>query len=145
MKIKLVNSLLAIATLVTIALGSNTVRAQITQNSQPPISENGQPPVPPFLREIDLTSEQQSQVAQIAQKSRQEIDRILTPEQNSKLKAEIASGKKPREAMKSLNLSPEQKQKMKQVRRSQREQISSVLTPEQKQKLRKNMQSRKAL
>jgi protein CpxP len=144
MKITLVNRLLGIATIATIALGGNVVQAQISQNPQPPISENGQPPIPPFLRELDLTSEQQSQIAQISQNSRQEIDRILTSEQKSQLQSAIASGQKPREAMKSLNLTSEQKQKMKAVRRSQREKIASILTPEQKQKLRANRQSRRA-
>jgi periplasmic protein CpxP/Spy len=145
MKIKLVNRLLVVATLATIAFNTNTVQAQIAQNPPPPISENGKPPIPPFLRELDLSSEQQSQIAEITKNSHQEIDRILTPEQNSKLKAAIASGKKPREAMKSLNLTPEQKQKMKAVRRSQREQITSILTPEQKQKLRANRHSREPM
>jgi periplasmic protein CpxP/Spy len=143
MKITSLNRLLGIATIAAIALGGNVVQAQIAQNPQPPISENGKPPIPPFLRELDLTSEQQSQITQISQNSRQEIDRILTSEQKSQLQNAIASGQKPREAMKSLNLTSEQKENMKTIMKSQREQISSVLTPEQKEKLQQNRQSRK--
>jgi Spy/CpxP family protein refolding chaperone len=128
MKIALISKLLATAAVVTIAVNSNLAQAQ-------------QPSVPPFLQGIELTSEQQSEIAQISESYRQEIDSLLSPEQQSQFRSAIASGGNPREAMRAANLSSEQKQKMKEIMRSQREEISNLLTPEQKQKLRDNRHS----
>jgi Spy/CpxP family protein refolding chaperone len=125
MKIAFVKRLLVTAAVATIALTVNVAQPKIAQAQQPR-----------FLQGIELTSEQQSQINQISENSRKKIDSVLTPEQQSQFQDAIASGKNPREAMKSANLSSEQKQKMKGIMRSQREQISNLLTSEQKQQLR---------
>lgn len=90
--------------------------------------------------DLDLTEEQKTKLQEVQENYRSQIDDILTSEQKDELKAEMESGKKPREVISNLELSSEQKEKMQELRKSQREEISSILTPEQKQKLKQRRQ-----
>ena len=85
--------------------------------------------------DLDLTEEQKTKIQTVRDKYRPQMDAILTSEQKNQLKAEIETGKKREDVIKSLGLSSEQQGKMQELMKSQRGEISSILTLQQKQKL----------
>ncbi len=91
--------------------------------------------VPPRLQKLNLTDNQKSQIIEVVQQGRQEIQDILTPKQQQKFKRAIANGREKRQALRSLNLSNDQKREVKAVIQSQRSEIESILTDEQKEDL----------
>ena len=91
--------------------------------------------VPPRLQKLNLTDNQKSQIIEVVQQGRQEIQDILTPKQQQKFKRAIANGREKRKALRSLNLSNNQKRKLKGVMQSQKSEIESILTDEQKEDL----------
>ena len=91
--------------------------------------------VPPKYEKLNLTDNQKSQIIEVVQQGREEIQDILTPKQQQKFKRAIANGREKRKALRSLNLSNNQKRKLKAVMQSQKSEIESILTDEQKEDL----------
>jgi periplasmic protein CpxP/Spy len=89
----------------------------------------------PKLAALNLTDAQKSQMLQVAQSSRQQVQSILNPTQQEQLRAAIAQGQNPKEAMKGLNLTDAQKTQLRQVRQSSKEALVALLTPEQRQQM----------
>ena len=134
-------------------------------SAQPVFSQSTNPTVSPQRGQINrtnflnLTPEQQTQINQIRQNERSQIDAILTAEQKAQLQRERENRKSqagenqtpatPRqnEEMRrtpfaSLNLTDEQRTQIETVHRAAMQQMETVLTPEQRQKLQEFQQQR---
>jgi len=135
MKIKLA-SIIAL-TMTVMATTASMAQAQVPTmpNSvpfPPVLMQPGQNP--PEIPGLNLTDEQKNQVKEIHEKTRSELEGILTSEQKNKLKEAAQAGKNPIAALQSLNLSDEQKTKLREVMESTRAQMDSILTDEQREK-----------
>lgn len=89
----------------------------------------------PKLAALNLTDAQKTQVTQITQKTRQQVQGILTPQQQEQLRSAIAQGKNPKEAMKALGISDTQKTQLRQVYQYSKDEFVAILTPEQRQQM----------
>jgi len=95
--------------------------------------------------QLNLSDAQKTQIKQIREQAKADMQKQLSPAQLSQLQAAKQSGNK-RAGMKALNLSEQQKQAMKQIKDRERQQIQAILTPEQRQQLeqqRANANSRR--
>lgn len=129
-----------IATAVTLSIAATPLLAKAENNTTIPRNQTiqvaqAQTEIPPRFQKLNLTGEQKSQITEIIQEGREEIQEILTPAQQQKLKRTIARGQRKPKAMRSLNLSGEQKEQIQEMMQSQRSKIESILTDEQKQEL----------
>ncbi len=95
-----------------------------------------------WKNKLNLTEAQKTQMQQIKESARAEMERILTPEQLNKLQAAKASGQKKRGVWQSLNLTDAQKAELKKVRESKKAQFEAILTDEQKATMQEMKQMR---
>ncbi len=91
---------------------------------------------------LNLSEAQKTQLKQIGQSIRSQIQAVLTPQQQEQMKQVRAQREKLRETVTSLNLTTEQKTKIREIMQSARQQMEGVLTPEQQAQLRQQIQSR---
>lgn len=75
-------------------------------------------------QELNLTQQQQDQIAEILTISRQQLETLLTPEQLVALEEAVTS-------VQGLDLSAQQLQQIEQIRQDHRAEIRALLTPEQ--------------
>ncbi len=106
-----------------------------TQVTAPVIVAQEPDPVKGPYERLGLTDQQKNQIGEIRQKSRSQIEAILTQEQKEKFKTAMQNRQGMRGAIKAMNLTPEQNKQIRQIMQSSREQINAVLTAEQKQQL----------
>lgn len=95
----------------------------------------------PALAGLELTQQQQTQLTQLRQQTRTQVESILTPQQREQFKATLIEKKSLQSAIAALNLTPQQTDQLRQVLQSARTQVSSILTPEQQQQLRQKIRS----
>lgn len=129
----------AIATILAVAITGATVVAQ-NQPSNPPEGL-------PNKTRLNLTDEQRTQMRQIREETRSQMDSVLTAEQREKLKAAVGQGqgqgrRNMRDVMSQLNLTQEQKDRIKQIQESSRQRMQSIFTPEQMQQMQQMRQNR---
>lgn len=74
-----------------------------------------------------VTPQQQSQLQQIQRNTLQEVTTILTPEQQERFQASLASGQGMRPALTNLNLSSEQQNQIQQVMQASKAQKQQLL------------------
>ncbi|BAZ39959.1 hypothetical protein NIES4101_59160 [Calothrix sp. NIES-4101] len=115
--------------------------SQIFAQAQP-VKKNKKAYFEKFAQELGLTDSQKSQLAQIRQNTKAEIDKVLTPEQRQQRQAASQNREGRRNRKAQLNLSDAQKAQIKQIMQSSKAQMDEVLTPEQKQKLEQLRQNR---
>lgn len=96
----------------------------------------------PLMTGVELTQQQETQLAQIRRQTWTQIQQILSREQLNEFKAAMEQGAGLRGAIAAMNLSPEQKTQLRQVFQSGRQQMGAVLRPEQKQQFRQNLRNR---
>jgi periplasmic protein CpxP/Spy len=96
----------------------------------------------PILSGIELTQQQEDQLAQARRQVRSEIEAIVSPEQKNRFKTALERGDGLRAAIAAMNLSSDQKVQVRQVLQASRSTFSSILTAEQRQQLRQNVRSR---
>jgi len=95
---------------------------------------------------LNLTDQQKTQMRQIREATRAQIDSILTPEQRDKIKATREQREQNRQVWSSLNLTEDQKAQIKRIREESRQKMQAILTQEQQQQLqqmRQNHQNRR--
>jgi Spy/CpxP family protein refolding chaperone len=105
------------------------------------------PPIP-FLERLGLTETQKTQLTEVRQNTRSEIQNILTPEQQEQFQTLTANMDRRLEAFRSLNLNDQQKVQVWNILQSKKSQVEDILTPEQRQKvqtLRQNWLNRRPL
>ncbi|MDJ0773143.1 MAG: P pilus assembly/Cpx signaling pathway, periplasmic inhibitor/zinc-resistance associated protein [Mastigocoleus sp. MO_167.B18] len=129
-----------ITTVVTLTIGTTSLLAKAENNTSklnqlPILVAQVQTEIPPRFEKLNLTDKQKSQMTEIIQQGREDIEEILTPEQKQKFKRTIANGQRNRKAMRSLNLNEEQKDQIREIMESQRSEVEAILTDEQKQQL----------
>jgi len=94
--------------------------------------------------QLNLSDAQKQQMRALREKTRQQIQAVLTPAQRSQLESALQSGQSRREVMRSLNLSDAQKQQMRAIREESRKQRMAILTPEQRTQLEQMRRDRPA-
>lgn len=97
------------------------------QSSAPTAPRTGQR----MQNRLNLTADQKAKIKTLRDTMRQQIQGVLTSEQQAKLQAERGQGMKRGQGWKSLGLSDDQKAKIKQIRQNFRSQMEGVLTPDQ--------------
>jgi protein CpxP len=86
--------------------------------------------------DLNLTAPQKAQLKEIQNATRAEIQKLLTPEQQSQLEAARGKGLSFHKAVASLKLTPEQKASVSALKKQGRAKEDAVLTDEQRQKMR---------
>jgi periplasmic protein CpxP/Spy len=134
--------------ILTLAAGALLLTAPLlSQSAQAQGAEGGNyPRMERALKDLNLTEAQKTQMKALREEGRIEMERILTPEQQAKLKAAKAEGKRGdrRGVMKSLNLTETQKTALKAFRAKQQQRFEAILTPDQKAKLEQKRSQMKA-
>jgi Spy/CpxP family protein refolding chaperone len=98
---------------------------------------------PAALERLNLTPDQEGELAQIRQNTRTQIETLLTLDQREQFKTTMQEGGTFREAVAAMNLSADQQTQLRSVFRSARQQARDVLTPEQQQEIRELIQDRR--
>jgi len=103
---------------------------------------------------LNLTDEQKTQMRQIREATRTQIESVLNQEQKDKLRAakeqrgqqqgqqQAQQRGQGREVWASLNLTADQQAQIKRIREESRQKIQAVLTPEQQQQMQQMRQNR---
>lgn len=100
------------------------------------------------LNFLNLTSDQQTQMDQIREDTRSQIEAILTPDQRAQLQRERDNRDAPRpnadrgmhRLFDTLNLTDDQRSQIETVIRSSKARMDAILTPEQRQQLQQHRQ-----
>jgi Spy/CpxP family protein refolding chaperone len=92
---------------------------------------------------LNLSADQKAKIKRIREESRDQIQRILTTDQQNQWKAAQQQGKKGREIMRSLNLSDKQKSDIRAIQKATKQRIEEVLTPEQREKMRQRSRAKR--
>ncbi len=95
----------------------------------------------PELAGIQLTPEQQSQLAALSEKTMAQINSVLTPQQQSQFKASLNQGNGMQNALSSVGLSIPQKRQLRNQLQNTRSQLTQILTPEQQKQLSNKAQT----
>lgn len=134
-------SFLAGAVALTISAIPFAAQAQINSSEQTVIAQRQKRGG--WKNKLNLTDAQKTQMQEIKQSARAEMQRILTPEQLNKLEEAKASGQKKRGVWRTLNLTDAQKAELKKVRENKKAEFKAILTDEQKAQLEEMKQMRR--
>lgn len=91
---------------------------------------------------LNLTAEQQTQMRQIWDSSRTQIENVLTEEQRNLWKTAKDQGQNRRQIWSSLNLTSDQQAQIQRIREESKQKMKALLTPEQQQQLEQMQQNR---
>jgi Spy/CpxP family protein refolding chaperone len=110
----------------------------------PALAQTTPAPVDPaqifaVLEDLNLSPEQKTQLQQLAQSTRSQIEAILTPEQLDLLRSKMAEGQRLREVLPQLELTLEQRRQVLPITQSARAQVNSILTPEQQEQIQQSL------
>jgi hypothetical protein len=97
---------------------------------------------PRLLDQLKLSDAQKTKIRGIRAARTRKINETLKPEQRAKLQAELKSGKKLGESLKSLNLSTEQKKTIVGAVQKANEEIKATLDNKQKKQLEAYLKQR---
>ncbi|WP_013323904.1 Spy/CpxP family protein refolding chaperone [Gloeothece verrucosa] len=139
MKVQLLGLLGTISTLLFFFGLSNPSQARPVITSSHPeilISERK-------TSKLNLTPEQQTQMRQIWQSTRTQIENVLTEEQKNQLRTAKDKGQNMRQVWSSLNLTSEQQSQIQAIRQDSQQKMKAILTPEQQQQLEQMRQNRR--
>lgn len=114
-----------------------TAYAQQPSQAQP-IAEQRQE----LIETLNLTEQQQNEIAAIRADTRSQIETVLTPEQKQALWDGVNQQQSLQDILASLNISPEQRSQIVAILQSSREQFRATLTDEQRQQLRQELRAR---
>lgn len=93
----------------------------------------------PVLENVNFSSEQQSQLTQLRQQTRSQLETIVSSEQRQQFRQSLTRGKGLWAAISAMQLSPNQKGQVRQVLRSSRQQLARIVTPAQRQQILQNL------
>lgn len=93
----------------------------------------------PVLENVNISVEQQSQLTQLCQQTRSQLETIVSSEQRQQFRKSLTRGDGPWAAISAMQLSPDQRGQVKQVLRSSRQQLASIVTPGQRQQILQNL------
>jgi periplasmic protein CpxP/Spy len=132
--------------ILTFAAGAVLLTAPVLSQSAQARDGQGGGRMERGFKDLNLSESQKNQMKALREAGRAEMERIFTPDQQAKLKAAKAEGKRgDRKAlMASLNLTEAQKTAIKALKQRQRLSMEAILTPEQKTKLEQKRSEMKA-
>ena len=126
------------------SVGSRTQTAQAPQvapaSSQ--IASADRTPLGEISDQLDLTADQQAQIANLRRNTRTQIQSILQPNQRQQFLTAWQQGSSFRDSVAAMNVTAEQRQQLREVAQSTRSQARALLTDAQRQELRQLIQDR---
>lgn len=128
-----VMSLIGLSAGVAIALSPMQAQAQ-TANSTEQWAQ--------VLEQLDLTADQQTQLAQIGDNARLQLETLLTSEQREQFRTTLEQGNNLQAAIAAMNLTSEQQSQLQSIFETARQEAALVLTEEQRQRARELLQER---
>jgi periplasmic protein CpxP/Spy len=96
----------------------------------------------PVLEQLDLTTDQETQLSTIRRNTRSQLERIVNAEQQEIFKTKMTQGATLRESIAAMNLSEDQRTQVRATLQSARQEVATVLTPDQRQVIRSVIQER---
>jgi putative peptidoglycan lipid II flippase len=88
------------------------------------------------MGKMNFSSDQKQQIKQLLIEDRQQIEAVLSKEQQQKTIAMQSRNRAVKTGWRSLNLTPAQKAEMKAIRDAKKQELNSILTPEQQEKIK---------
>jgi putative peptidoglycan lipid II flippase len=88
------------------------------------------------MEKMNFSSEQKAKIKQLLIEDRQQIESVMTQEQQQRTIALQTRNRAVKEGWKSLNLTPDQKAAMKAIRDAKKQELNTILTPEQQEKIK---------
>lgn len=128
---------LAGAIALVVAAAPQAVRAQTTQPNQTAPSQAQEKPQ---IAGVEITPQQQQQLAKLSSDTRTQIEAILSPQQREQFKVAMQSRQAPQATFANMKLSAEQQTQLQGIMQSAQARAESILTPEQRQKIQQNLQ-----
>lgn len=113
-----------------------SVKAETTKSAPIQVAQNP-PAQPPAQRgiQIKLTAEQQTKFKKIDSGIRDQVKKVMTPQQLQQIQTAMESGKSPREAFAAINFTPEQQAQLQKIFITSQQQKEALLTNDQKAEL----------
>lgn len=93
----------------------------------------------PVLENVNFSAEQQSQLTQLRQQTRSQLETIVSSEQRQRFRQALTQGNGLWAAISAMQLSPDQRGQVRQVLRSRRQQLARIVTPAQRQQILQNL------
>jgi Spy/CpxP family protein refolding chaperone len=94
------------------------------------------------LEQLDLTTDQETQLTQIRQHARTQLETLLSSDQQEAFKTKMLEGATFQDAIAAMNLSENQRVQVRTIFQSTKQEAATVLTPEQRQIARGVVQAR---
>ena len=128
---------LAGAIALTVASFPSAVKAEPSQLAQ---AAPNQSQAKPQLAGVEITPQQQEQLAKLSRDTRAQIEAVLSPQQQEQFKTAMQSRQAPQNTFANMNLSTEQQNQLQGIMQTAQTRAEAILTPEQRQKIQQNMQ-----
>jgi periplasmic protein CpxP/Spy len=96
----------------------------------------------PVLEQLDLTTDQETQLSTIRRNTRSQLERIVSAEQQEIFKTKMTQGATLRESIAAMNLSADQRTQVRETLQAARQEAATVLTADQRQVIRAVIQER---
>jgi periplasmic protein CpxP/Spy len=96
----------------------------------------------PVLEQLDLTPDQETQMAEVRRDTLAQLETIVSAEQRETFKSKMTEGATLREAIASMNLSEDQRTQVRATFQAARQEAQTILTPAQQEEVRELLQSR---
>jgi hypothetical protein len=124
---------------VTAALAATTIAmVPLAVKAQTPVSVSS---VFPLLSGIQLTAQQQIDLADLGASTVAQFDKIISPDQKAQFRKALADNKEFGEALAAMKITDDQQKQMQGVFSSAQQKLISTLTPAQRQKVLDNMRA----
>jgi periplasmic protein CpxP/Spy len=135
----LLKPLLITSGIVGILALSLTLTPHIAQADSSAVSPSSMTAV---IDQLELTPDQETQLAALRRDTRSQIQAIVQPNQRQQFKTTWQQGSSFRESVSAMNLTPDQRQQVRSLLQSTRQQAKAILTESQRQELKQILQER---
>lgn len=129
-------SLIAGAIALTLTAVPFSVKAETTNSAPIQLAQN--PPAKPDAQrgiQIKLTPKQQTEFRKIDNGIRDQVKKVMTPQQLQQIQTAMESGKSGREAFAAVNFTPEQQAQLQKIFITSQQQKEALLTADQQAQL----------
>ena len=118
-----------------VLISTTWIGPSLGQTQPTPLATPAYTQIFPQTSELALTPEQQFQLTEIAQDTREQLMNILNPTQQQQLQTALNNGQTLRDAAPSLGLSGSQRSQLQATVQAMMPELQAVLTPEQMEQL----------
>lgn len=94
----------------------------------------------PQLAGVEITPQQQQQLAKLSSDTRAQIEAVLSPQQQEQFKIAMQSRQAPQNTFANMKLSAEQQTQLQGIMQTAQTRAEAILTPEQRQRIQQNIQ-----